>query len=164
MREGGILEGAAVVAALLLIGLGVAAATIRVYHASGLGRIGGTGLLVRSIGAALLLTSSIVQAIVFGGDFVYMPLLVIPGGLALIVGMLLLGIAVLRAAPLPRWVGALLIIGTLAMIGYNDQNARALMAIPFGIAWLAVGYMLWVGRRTSPANIVSTSGCQEEGS
>jgi hypothetical protein len=32
------------------------------------------------------------------------------------------------------------------MLGFNDQNARALMAIPNGIAWVAVGYVLWSGR------------------
>lgn len=40
----------------------------------------------------------------------------------------------------------LLVVGSLAMLGFNDQNAQALMAIPFGIAWVAVGYVLWSGR------------------
>jgi hypothetical protein len=39
----------------------------------------------------------------------------------------------------------LLILGTLAMLGFNDQNAQALMAIPNGVAWVAVGYVLWSG-------------------
>lgn len=29
------------------------------------------------------------------------------------------------------------------MLGFNDQDAQALMAIPFGIAWMAGGYALW---------------------
>ncbi|MCA1848221.1 MAG: hypothetical protein LC704_04390, partial [Actinobacteria bacterium] len=57
-----------------------------------------------------------------------------------------LGLAVLQAKVLPRWAAVLLIVGTLAMLGFNDQNARALMAIPNGIAWVAVGYVLWSGR------------------
>jgi hypothetical protein len=40
----------------------------------------------------------------------------------------------------------LLVIGSLGMLGLNDQNAQVLMAIPFGIGWLAVGYALWSGR------------------
>jgi len=51
---------------------------------------------------------------------------------------------------LPRWAGALLIIGTLAMLGFNDQNAQALLAVPLGIAWLAVGCTLWSGKGEQP--------------
>ncbi len=36
------------------------------------------------------------------------------------------------------------------MLGFNDQDARALMAIPFGIAWLAVGYTLRSGKGEQP--------------
>ena len=37
----------------------------------------------------------------------------------------------------------LLIVGALAMLGFNEQTARALMAVPLGVAWAAVGYVLW---------------------
>jgi hypothetical protein len=43
---------------------------------------------------------------------------------------------------LPRWAAWLLMMGALAMIGFNDQNARVLMAAPLGIAWMAAGYAL----------------------
>ncbi len=69
-----------------------------------------------------------------------MPAFIIPGFLAVIAGFLLLGVAVLGA-------GALLIVGALAMLGFNDQNAQALLAIPFDLAWLGVGYALWSGPR-----------------
>jgi hypothetical protein len=39
----------------------------------------------------------------------------------------------LRCEELPRWAAVLLVIGSLGMLGYNDQNAQALMVIPFGI-------------------------------
>jgi hypothetical protein len=32
------------------------------------------------------------------------------------------------------------------MLGFNDQTALALMAIPFGISWEAVGFALWAGK------------------
>jgi hypothetical protein len=73
------------------------------------------------------------------------PYFVIPGVLALVVGFVLLGIAVLLAGVLPRWTAVLLVVGSLAMLGFNDQNAQALLAIPNGIAWVAVGYVLWSG-------------------
>ena len=69
-----------------------------------------------------------------------MPLVVLPGGLALLVGLLIVGIVILRADILPRWSAVLLVLGTLAMLGLNDQDARVLLAIPFGIAWMGVGY------------------------
>jgi hypothetical protein len=40
----------------------------------------------------------------------------------------------------------LLVVGTLAMLVANDQNAQVFLAIPFGIAWVAVGYVLWCGK------------------
>jgi ABC-type lipoprotein release transport system permease subunit len=56
------------------------------------------------------------------------------------------------SASIVRWVGltamfggALFVVGSLAMLGFNDQNAQALLAIPNGIAWVAVGYVLWSG-------------------
>jgi hypothetical protein len=39
-----------------------------------------------------------------------------------------------------------LIVGSLAMLGFNDQNWQALMAVPNGLAWMAVGYVLWSDR------------------
>ena len=45
----------------------------------------------------------------------------------------------------------LLILGALAMLGFNDQNVQALMAIPFVIARVAIIYWLcseW-GERSS---------------
>ena len=65
------------------------------------------------------------------------------GGLALVVGLALVGIAAIRTGALPRWAAVLLIVGSLGMLGFNDQNAQVLMAIPFGIGWAAVGYALW---------------------
>lgn len=79
-----------------------------------------------------------------------MPAFVIPGGLAVVLGFLLVAGATLRTGALPRWASALLAIGTLSLVGFNDQNAQALLAIPFGLAWIGVGYALWSGRR--PAN------------
>lgn len=64
----------------------------------------------------------------------------------MIIGVLLLGIAILQAAVLRRWAGVLLAVGALSMLAFNDQNARVLMAIPFGLAWAAVGYVLWAER------------------
>ena len=69
--------------------------------------------------------------------------MVIPAGLALVVGFVLIGVAILRSGVLPRWAAGLLIVGTLALLGMNEQNTQVLMAIPFGVAWAVIGYVLW---------------------
>ena len=145
MRETGG-AGALLTLALLLVVMGAAGLVIRARNAGRFGVLGKTGIVVGAVGAALPMLGSLAQGILFEGDYPYMPYFVIPGVLALVVGFVLLGISVLRARVLPRWAAVLLIVGTLAMLGFNDQNALALMAIPNGIGWVAVGYVLWSGR------------------
>jgi hypothetical protein len=145
MRETGV-AGALLMLALLLVVIGAAGLVIRVRDAGRLGSLGKTGIVLGAVGAALPVIGSLIQGILFDGDYPLMPYFVIPGVLALVVGFVLLGLAVLQARVLPPWAAVLLIVGTLAMLGFNDQNARALMAIPNGIAWVAVGYVLWSGR------------------
>lgn len=145
MRETG-LAGASLMLALLLVVVGAAGLVIRARDAGRFGRLGKTGIILGAVGAALPVIGGLIQGVLFDGDYPLMPYFVIPGVLALVVGFVLLGVAVLQARVLPRWTAVLLIAGTLAMLGFNDQNALALMAIPFGIAWAAVGYALWSGK------------------
>ena len=127
--------------ALLLSAIGLAGVFIRAQNTGRLDRWSQIGLALSSVGLALLVLGMVLSAIseVF---WVLAPL----GGLALVIGLALVGIAALRMEVLPRWAAVLLVIGSLGMLGFNDQNAQALMAIPFGIGWLAVGYALWSGR------------------
>jgi hypothetical protein len=144
MRETGA-AGALLVLALLLVVVGMAGLVIRARNAGRLGALGKTGAVVAAVGAALPVIGGVVQGVLYGGDYPLMPYFVIPGVLALVVGFVLLGVAVLLAGVLPRWAAALLVVGSLAMLGFNDQNAQALLAIPNGIAWIAVGIELWSG-------------------
>ncbi len=146
MRESGALEGILTLLSMLLFAVGVAGLVMLARGAGRFGKAGKVGVIICAAGAALLLIASLVQAIFFGGDFPLMPYFVIPGLLALVVGFLVLGIAILRARVLPRWAAGLLIVGALAMLGANEQTARVLLMIPFGVAWVAVGYVLWSGR------------------
>jgi hypothetical protein len=145
MRDTGV-AGALLMLALLLVVMGAAGLVVRVRRAGRLGRLGRTGIVVAAVGAALPVIGGLVQGVLFDGDYPLMPFFVIPGVLALVVGFVLLGLAVLQARVLPRWAAVLLVIGSLAMLGFNDQNAQALMAIPNGIAWMTVGYLLWSGK------------------
>jgi hypothetical protein len=145
MREGGPLEAALFLLAVLLLALGMAGLVIRARIGGRFGRLARTGLVSGAVGITVLIIGNLVQALFFGGDFPLMPYVVIPGGLAVVAGFLLLGLAILQAGVLPRWAAGLLIVGALALLGFNDQNARVLLAIPFGVAWMAVGYVLWFG-------------------
>jgi hypothetical protein len=145
MRETG-LAGAMLMLALLLVVVGAVGLVIRVRNAGRFGRLAKAGIVVAAVGAALPVIGGLVQGVLFDGDYPLMPVFVIPGVLALVVGFVLLGLAVLQARVLPRWAAVLLVVGSLAMLGFNDQNAQVLMAIPNGIAWMAVGYLLWSGK------------------
>ena len=103
------------------------------------------GIFIGAVGAAVLVIATLIQAIFFVGTSPLMPQFVIPGLLAMVVGFLLVGIAILRSEVLPRWVAVLIIVGALAMLGANEQTARVLLMIPLGVAWVAVGYVLWAG-------------------
>jgi len=69
------------------------------------------------------------------------------GGLLLVVGPLLFGIATLRARVFPRWVAILLIVGSIATLvtviihDWNEVSAAILF-----LAIACFGYVLWSGR------------------
>ena len=146
MRETGVFE-LYFLLALPLILAGMAGLALRTRQTGRFGRLGWTGAMVGVVGVAALVGAILVQAGLFGGDFSLMPFFVIPGGFALIAGFALVGIAVLRAGVLPLWSSVLLVASTVAMLGFNDQNARVLLTIPFALAWVAAGYILWSGGR-----------------
>jgi hypothetical protein len=107
------------------------------------------GLLFTLVGAAALTAAIFVQAVFYGGDFPAMPTFVIPGAAAMATGVLLVGLAVLTLAP--RCVGGLLVSGAVAFLAANDQDARVMLYIPFGLARFALGRVLWSGTAFRPA-------------
>ncbi len=129
--------------ALLLSAGGLAGVAIRAWNTGRFGRLAKVGVVLYGVGIGLFILGTVLTAI---SEAFWV--LMLPAGLALIVGLVLTGIAVFRTGVLPRWVAALLIVGSLAMLGFNDQTAEVLMAIPFGLAWIAVGYALWSDRST----------------
>ncbi len=146
MRESGALDGSLMLLSVLLLAMGALGLMTLVRRHGRFGRAGKAGVLIGLVGAALLVIVILIQVIFFGGeDFPLWPYFVIPGLVALVVGFVLVGIAVLRAGVLPRWVAVLIIVGALLMLLANEQTARVLLMIPFGLAWVAVGYALWSG-------------------
>ena len=67
------------------------------------------------------------------------------GGFAYMVGSLLFGIALYRARVLPRWASALLAVAGIATAALSlmPDALYRLLALPNGIAMIALGYSLW---------------------
>jgi len=151
MREGSPLGTVLLIAAVLALAAGVFGLVRHARALGRFGRIGRVGLVASGIGVVTVIIASLVQSLFFNNDFWAMPYLVIPAALALVIGCVLLGVAILRSGVLPRWAAALVIIGALALLGMNEQNTQVLLAIPFGVAWVAVGYVLWQGEQLGRA-------------
>lgn len=154
MRDTGSID-ALFMLGLLFVAAGAVGLMLRLREAGRLGWLGRVGGIVGAVGFALSVLAGITAAMT-GGMSPLMPYFVVPGLLAIIVGFLLLGVAVLRARVLPFPVALLLIASLLAMFAINDQNWRVLMAVPFGVAWMAVGYALWSEKKASrrqPAHV-----------
>lgn len=143
MRESSAVEGMLTVAAFVLFAVAAVALVALARRAGRFGTAGRAGAVLALGGATALVLAALVQALFFEGDFPLMPYFVIPGLAAVVIGFILLGVMVLRSGVLPRWAAASLLVGTVAMVGFNEQTAAAWLAIPFGLAWIAVGYALW---------------------
>lgn len=143
MRESSAIEGVLTLGAIVLFSVAAAGLILVVRRAGRFGRLGQTGAVLSLLGVGLVVVASLVQAVLFEGDFPLMPYFVIPGLLALIVGFILVGVTVLLAGVLPLWTAGALLVGTLVMAGFNEQTHAAWLALPFGVAWIPVGYSMW---------------------
>ncbi|MEX2445696.1 MAG: hypothetical protein WD734_00010, partial [Dehalococcoidia bacterium] len=59
-----------------------------------------------------------------------------------LLGQGLLGYSVVKAQVLSPGVGALLGLGTLGFLRGNFEDASIFLFIPFGVAWLWLGYLM----------------------
>lgn len=120
---------------------------LHALQATTYGRFGKASFLVAFIGSAgVLFTFVILRAFVPGSllssSILLQVLLGVSGALAALgplLGFVLFGIATLRARVLPRWCGVALIIVAIALLLRIIPGARVVL----GMAWLAVGYVLW---------------------
>jgi hypothetical protein len=71
------------------------------------------------------------------------------GLLVLVVGLVLYGIATLQAKVLPRWCGVTFIVALPIALALSVPLPFASTSFVFGLAWLALGYALWVRREAS---------------
>jgi len=75
----------------------------------------------------------------------------LPGLVAVALGLGLVGWTVLRSRVVPTWTGLGLLGGVLLFAGVSEQNARVLLALPFGIAWMIAGVVLLQQARVTEA-------------
>ena len=69
------------------------------------------------------------------------------GFFILMVGSLLVGVATLTRRVLPRWGAIALIVGSLSLLVFVATDGLiAWLGVPYGAAWIAVGYLLFLGR------------------
>ena len=114
---------------LIVVGIVALHACLRSLY----GRLGAVGLILALFGSAVLVVS--------GASWPWE----LVGAIALLLGSLLMGVAALVVnAPL-RWGAIALVVGSLTFFLYNTETARVWFALPYGAAWVVVGYLLWSG-------------------
>ncbi len=104
--------------------------------------------VVLGAAGAVLVSAGLVQG---PGESDPARLLVGLGIMVLIAGFACAGIGLLQTATLPRPAGWLLIIGSLALLDFRFEDVGIWLGVPFGLAWLWLGYELWSSGRPGPA-------------
>jgi hypothetical protein len=110
---------------------------VHIWRREVYGRFGTVGFVLAMVGA--------IVSVVSVGSW---PLILI-GSYALMIGSLLVGAATLVTNALPRWGPIALIVGSVAFLLFNTETAAAWFALPYGVAWAAVGYLLWSGEHAA---------------
>jgi hypothetical protein len=102
------------------------------------GRLGAASALITFLGYALIIVVTAASALAGGQVLHYVR---VTGGLAVLIGLVLLGVMILRTQLLPWWCGVLLIVG-FPVGDFLDNVAAGSEAIVFGIVWGVIGYAL----------------------
>lgn len=68
-----------------------------------------------------------------------------------LLSFVLFGFTTFVTGVLPRGAAALLVLGALLLALFNFGDARIWLGVPFGLAWLWLGYALWSLRGAGPA-------------
>ncbi len=117
---------------LVLIALGLVGLDLPSWRGQGHGRLGRVGFDVALLGAFAVVVTGASWPIGMIGAWVPM------------VGSLMVGAAALLEGTLPRWGAMALVVGSLVFFLFDTDPARAWFALPYGAAWVAVGYLMWV--------------------
>jgi hypothetical protein len=116
---------------LLLLGIALIAGAF-----ARLARPSRAGTIATLMGAGMMLvTLPAMDAI---GDLAWY-LLMMPGVLAVVAGMMINAVAATRASVIPRIVGTAFIAGALVLLAFNTEDDRVLFMLPIAITSAATG-------------------------
>lgn len=104
------------------------------------GKLGTTGFVMAFAGSVVAGVNNPIEHC--AGVGVMGVMVWVPAVLLWLIGMLILGIATIRARMLPVWAGAAVIVGVLGMVAMFESGG----ALILGSAWLLVSYALWSTR------------------
>lgn len=116
---------------LLLIAMGFLGLDLPSWRGRGHGRLGRVGFDVALLGIFVIVISGASWPIGMVGAWILM------------VGSLMVGAAALSARTLPRWGALALMAGSVLFLFFDTTPVRAWFALPYGAAWVAVGYLVW---------------------
>jgi hypothetical protein len=115
------------------------------------GLLGSTGMVLSVVGTTLASGVILVEIAGASGAEVDVVLgmgvsgaLSVLGGLVFFVGLILFGIATMRAGVLPRWAGLLLIVGDIVFAAGGFSGSAALVVEVVGAAATCAGFV-WLG-------------------
>ncbi len=158
-------------APLLLLLVGLLGLSVR--RAGGRGRLARTGIVAALAGCALLIAGNVAEfwlvlaqskpnanaAYQSGAEEVWIGseigwMLFLLGFLILSIGLVLFGVAAVRANELPRWRALPLMVGaaglTAFLFGPFLVAVADLLLTLIGVGWILLGYALWTGRVNEP--------------
>lgn len=132
----------------------VAIASLHVLQSGRYGLLGAAGSLITFIGYTLTVVITAVTTLL-GSEALYSVRLI--GGLAVLIGSILLGAMTLCARVLPWWCGVLLIVGFPLGDVVDTVIGEGSEAIVLGILWGLVGYALLSSSRAPDQQSVRVS-------
>ncbi len=126
--------------------LGVALSTLAVvvghyavesFYGARMKRPGTAGAWLGALGGVVFAVGQLVRVASGGGGDVLIGI----GVLVLVTGSLLVSVGLVRTRIQPPWLGALLFVGTVTFLGFNEISTWT--ALGYGLAWLALGQDLY---------------------
>lgn len=113
-----------------------------------LGRTGTVAVVLVGAGAVVAVGVNVVQSFLLDGDLAAMPAIFLPAVAAIVAGLALLMVVVVRARLVPLWAGVLVGL-TVLLVPFGDQeNTTVLLDVPVGVALVLAGLLLARGPAT----------------
>ncbi|MBT2512750.1 hypothetical protein [Arthrobacter sp. ISL-30] len=127
---------------IVLMASGIAGLVALSRNEELLSRTGAVGAALGTAGLGTLILAALLSSASFPG-LSWMPLAILPGALVALVGFALFGVAIAWSGLLPYRLEAQLMAASLLLLAADEQTVAILFAAPLGLAWAALGQMLW---------------------